>query len=98
MNFNSTLHYYDKETSPKKIASATEPYLTYIKGLWRKLDIAAPSPPTETHSKPCPYYQYKSWARAAVVHLNFRAGSTFPVPVCTVLHGHWVNKAYNQQD
>ena len=23
-------------------------------------------------------------ARAAVVHLNFRAGSTFPVPVCTV--------------
>ena len=22
--------------------------------------------------------------RAAVVHLNFRAGSTFPVPVCTV--------------
>ena len=24
----------------------------------------------------------KSWA--AVVHLNFRAGSTFPVPVCTV--------------
>ena len=23
-------------------------------------------------------------SRAAVVHLNFRAGSTFPVPVCTV--------------
>ena len=23
-------------------------------------------------------------ARAAVVHLNFRAGSTFPVPVCTI--------------
>ena len=23
-------------------------------------------------------------ARSAVVHLNFRAGSTFPVPVCTV--------------
>ena len=22
--------------------------------------------------------------RAAVVHLNFRAGSTFPIPVCTV--------------
>ena len=35
---------------------------------------------------------------AAIVHLNFRAGSTFPVPVCTVLHGHWVNKANNQQD
>ena len=30
--------------------------------------------------------------------LNFRAGSTFPVPVCTVPHGHWVNKADNQQD
>ena len=24
------------------------------------------------------------YARAAVVHLNFRAESTFPVPVCTV--------------
>ena len=34
-----------------------------------------------------------STARAAVVHLNFRAGSTFPVPVCTVSPGHWVNKA-----
>ena len=37
-------------------------------------------------------------SRAAVVHFNFRAGSTFPVPVCTVPHGHWVNKADNQQD
>ena len=27
-----------------------------------------------------------------IVHFNFRAGSTFPVPVCTVPHGHWVNK------
>ena len=35
-------------------------------------------------------------ARAAVVHLNFRAGSTFPVPVCTALPGHWVNKADTQ--
>ena len=35
--------------------------------------------------------------RAAVVHFNFRARSTFPVPVCTVPHGHWVNKADNQQ-
>ena len=26
----------------------------------------------------------KKNARAAVVNLNFRAGSTFPVPVCTV--------------
>ena len=33
-----------------------------------------------------------STARAAVVHLNFRAWSTFPVPVCTVSPGHWVNK------
>ena len=37
-------------------------------------------------------------ARAAVVHFDFRAGSTFPVSVCTVPHGHWVNKADNQQD
>ena len=35
-------------------------------------------------------------ARAAVVHLNFRAGSTFPVPVCTVSPGHRVNKANSQ--
>ena len=32
-----------------------------------------------------------------IVHLNFRAGTTFPVPVCTVPHGLWVNKADNQQ-
>ena len=41
----------------------------------------------------------KLWNRnttqAAVVHLNFRAWSTFPVPVCTVPHRH---KAENQQD
>ena len=30
--------------------------------------------------------------RAAVVHLNFRAGSIFQVPVCTVFPGHWVIK------
>jgi len=36
-------------------------------------------------------------SRAVVVHLNFRAGSTFPVPIYTVAHGHWVNKADNQQ-
>ena len=34
--------------------------------------------------------------RAAVVHLPFRAGSTFPVLVCTVSPGYWVNKADNQ--
>ena len=27
-----------------------------------------------------------------------RAGSTFPVPVCTVPHGLWVNDADNQQN
>ena len=32
------------------------------------------------------------------VHLNFLAGSTFPVPVCTVPLGHWVYKADNRQD
>ena len=32
-------------------------------------------------------------SRAAVVHLNFRAGSTFLVLVCTETPGHWVNKA-----
>ena len=35
-------------------------------------------------------------ARAAVVHLNFRAGSTVLVPVCTVSPGHWVYKADTQ--
>ena len=32
----------------------------------------------------------------AVVNLNFRAGSTFPVPVCTVSPGQWVNEADSQ--
>ena len=36
--------------------------------------------------------------RAAVVHFNFRAQSIFPVPVCTVPHGHRVNQSDNQQD
>ena len=35
----------------------------------------------------------KLQTRADVVHLNFWAGSTFPVPICTL---HWVNKADNQ--
>ena len=34
--------------------------------------------------------------RAAVVHLNFRARSTFPVPVCTVSPGHLINKPETQ--
>ena len=29
---------------------------------------------------------------------NIRARLTFLVPVCTVPHGHWVNKEDNQQD
>ena len=39
-------------------------------------------------------------SRAALVHWNFRAGSTFPVPhaVCTVSPGHWANKEDNHQD
>ena len=37
-----------------------------------------------------------SISQAAVAHLNFRPGSTFPVPVCTVSLGHWVNYADNQ--
>ena len=36
--------------------------------------------------------------QAAVVHFNLRAGSTFPVPVCTEPHELWVNKADTQQD
>ena len=32
------------------------------------------------------------------VHLNFRAGPAFPVPVSTVSPEHWVNKADTQQD
>jgi len=43
---------------------------------------------------------FPDWLRicsqAAVVHLNFRAGSTFPVPDCTVSPGHWVNEADTQ--
>ena len=48
------------------------------------------------------YFGTHGWfyltTRAAVVHLNFRAGSTFPVPVCTVSPRHWVNKADTQSD
>ena len=35
-------------------------------------------------------------SRAAVVHLNFRAGSTCLVPVCTVSPVNWVNNADTQ--
>ena len=36
-------------------------------------------------------------SRAAVENLNFRAWSTFLVPVCTASPGHWVNKADTQR-
>ena len=39
------------------------------------------------------YVHLASGTRAAVVHLNLRAGSTSPVAVCTVSPGLWVNKA-----
>ena len=35
-------------------------------------------------------------SQAARVHLSFRAGSTFTVPVYTTSPGHWVNKADTQ--
>ena len=47
---------------------------------------------TRCHRKAI-FLQLKWHGRVAVVHLNFRAGSTFPVPVHTVSPGHWVNKA-----
>ena len=49
------------------------------------------------HQRDCKrnYRKYRH-PRAAVVHLNFRAGSSFPVLVCTVSPGHWVNKADTQ--
>ena len=39
------------------------------------------------------FIENKVISQAAVVHLNFRAWSTFPVPVFTVSSGYWVNKA-----
>jgi len=36
-----------------------------------------------SHTSPS-FFTSTSQTRAAVVHLNFWAGSTFPVPVCTV--------------
>ena len=38
----------------------------------------------------------KKTERAAVVHYDFRGGSTLLVPVCTVSPRHWVNKADTQ--
>ena len=37
-------------------------------------------------------YDLHIFSRAGVVHLNLRAGSTFPRPVCTASPGLWVNK------
>ena len=47
-------------------------------------------------TKPADMFRKRDMTRATVVHLNFRAGSSFPVPVCIVLPGHWVNKADTQ--
>jgi len=42
---------------------------------------------------------YRWWGfGAAVVHLNFRAGSTFPVPVCTVLSSMDRTSRWNKVD
>ena len=41
---------------------------------------------------------YLHCPRAAVVHLNLRAWSTFTVPDCTEPHGLWIYKADTQQD
>ena len=38
----------------------------------------------ENLSRILQYSSFKTRTRAAVVHLNFQAGSTFPDPVCTV--------------
>ena len=42
------------------------------------------------------HFKLLGTARAAVVHLNFRVGSNFSVPVCTVSPGYWENKADTQ--
>ena len=41
---------------------------------------------------------YRDCRRAAVVHLNFRAGSTFPIPVCTVPSSMDRTSRYNKVD
>ena len=48
---------------------------TFLMNIWFKRKMK--------NRKPV-YYCKKIRTRAAVVHLNFRAGSTFPVPVCTL--------------
>ena len=53
---------------------------------------------TEFREKIKNQYMNIHCTRAAVVHFILRAGSTFPVPVCTAPHRHWFNKAENQQD
>ena len=40
----------------------------------------------------------KGSTRAAVVHLNFQAGSTFPVPVCTVPSSMYRTSRCNKVD
>jgi len=48
-----------------------------------------------TQKKPYAHI-YTSSSQAALVHLNIRDGSTFPLLFFTVSPGHWVNKADTQ--
>ena len=48
---------------------------------------------SELFSFPGIYFSVRLSTGRCIVHFNFRAGPTFPVPVCTVPHGHWVYKA-----
>ena len=59
-------------------------FLTFIELKWNTLTFNTP-PIKDTQL-----------TRAAILYFNFRAGSTFLVPVCTVSPGHWVNKADTQ--
>ena len=59
-------------------------FLTFIELKWNTLTFNTP-PIKDTQR-----------TRAAILYFNFRAGSTFLVPVCTVSPGHWVNKADTQ--
>ena len=50
----------------------------------------------DSRGEPLVGKMFFSLPRADVAHLNFLAGSTSPVPVCTVSPRHWVNKADTQ--
>ena len=61
-------------------------FLTYIEFKWNTLTFNTPPIKDTQHT------------RAAIVYLNFRAGPTFPVLVCTVSPVHSLNKAGTQWD